>query len=784
MKSTAHFLFGVVPLLLGVGCLADPVSKEPAPTDTDEPVVDPADLDEDGDGYGAADDCDDTDPTVFPAGTEVCGGGDEDCDGTVDEGDAVGALLWYADTDRDGFGDPEAGTPACEAPVWSVSDATDCDDTDSATSPAGTEVCGGGDEDCDGTVDEDDAADAPTWYADADGDTFGDEGAPVFACESPPGAVADATDCDDLDPTVSPDGTEHCGGVDEDCDGAVDEASAADASSWYADADGDGYGDAGTLTVACVAPPGSVADAADCDDTDALVSPAGSEVCGGGDEDCDGEVDEDGGEGPLLWYADTDGDGFGDASVATLACRAPPGQVADATDCDDADDTVSPASPELCGGADENCDGVVDEDPSDAPSWYADTDGDGYGDAAFREVACVGPADTVTDATDCDDGDGTIHPGASDLGCDRVDDDCDGAADGRVVFTDTTGSETDVSAAFAAGTASAPTTYTISSAGSLAVCDGTWYARLVVDADPVSIVGAGSALTTLSAGGAGSVVTSLSSASVSLEGFTATGASTSAVYAGAAVDLDLTLDDVALTANDGTNGGGLHQELGTLSMDATSVTSNTAEYGWGGGLYLLDVATTITNSDISDNGAFNSPAYYAVKGGGVYISPGALTMSDTTLDGNWTSSAVGWGAAVYATAPIHLDRCEVTNNRVSANGYPGGFGALSVADGEIKNSWITDNTYFDDVVTAGIHQTGGTLVLDCSEDGGVLRNVGTASIVGGARVFGTLVSIGCDWGTGADDNYYTDIEFNWGSDVYWYGSAASFTCDAASETCY
>ena len=62
------------------------------------------------------------------------------------------------------------------------------------------------------------------------------------------------------------------------------------------------------------------------------------------------------------WYADADGDGFGDADETTAACEAPTGFIADATDCDDNDSAVSPSADEVCNGSDDNCDGTIDEE--------------------------------------------------------------------------------------------------------------------------------------------------------------------------------------------------------------------------------------------------------------------------------------------------------------------------------------------------------------------------------------------------------------------------------------
>ena len=179
-----------------------------------------APVDADGDGFAEADDCDDADPAVNPDATEVCDGVDNNCDDAVDEGLL---LTVYADTDGDGHGDDAAAVEACEVGADQAAEGGDCDDTDAAVNPDAEEVCDGLDNDCDGTVDNDDAADAPVWFADLDGDGFGDPENTTTACEQPSGFVSDATDCDDDAATVYPGADEICDGVDSDCDGTIGE---------------------------------------------------------------------------------------------------------------------------------------------------------------------------------------------------------------------------------------------------------------------------------------------------------------------------------------------------------------------------------------------------------------------------------------------------------------------------------------------------------------------------------------------------------------------------------
>lgn len=152
-----------------------------------------------------------------------------------------------------------------------------------------------------------------------------------------------------------------CDGVDDDCDGHPDD-DAPTTRAWYADADGDGYGDMATATVACTQPEGMIEDFRDCDDSDGAVHPdAPEDTCDGVDDDCDHDFDEDA-PTATTFYRDTDGDGFGDPADPVIGCAAPEGAVADDTDCEPAAALAHPGGAETCDGAlDEDCDGVTDE---------------------------------------------------------------------------------------------------------------------------------------------------------------------------------------------------------------------------------------------------------------------------------------------------------------------------------------------------------------------------------------------------------------------------------------
>ncbi|MGB5811103.1 MAG: putative metal-binding motif-containing protein [Polyangiales bacterium] len=135
-----------------------------------------------------------------------------------------------------------------------------------------------------------------------------------------------------------------------------------------------------------------------------------------GQRDCD----------PIPLYRDMDGDGYGDEEQLTAGCLRQ-GYVAMAGDCDDGRSDVYPDAPEQCNRRDDDCDGLMDEDPQ-LFSWYRDRDDDGFGDAEEIEESCLRPEGFVDNALDCDDEVDALSPGAAEV-CNGIDDNCNGLGD-------------------------------------------------------------------------------------------------------------------------------------------------------------------------------------------------------------------------------------------------------------------------------------------------------------------------------------------------------------------
>jgi hypothetical protein len=720
--------------------------------------------DRDNDGSMAGEDCNDEDGTIFPGAEEICDGLDNDCDGEVENLDT-----YYADVDGDGYGDPNETEQDCSQPQGYVLDDGDCDDTNAEVHPDAEEACNGEDDDCDGVIDDGVSQGTDTYYADTDGDGFGDAGSFVEACEQPDGYVSNDDDCDDTTDTRNPDATELCNGIDEDCDSSVDEG--ATGGAWYTDADGDGYGDDSTLDESCEQPAGTVATGGDCDDTTDQINPAAVEICNGIDDDCDGFTD-DGLSGTTTWYADADGDGHGDASSAKESCVTPVGYVTSSDDCDDTEATSYPGASETCDDLDNDCDGVIDDSPVDPTTWYVDADGDGYGDPSSSTTSCDAPVGYVSNDDDCLPADSSAYPSAVEY-CDGVDDDCDGTADDNPIdgdwyypdadgdgFGDATltfscdGADNDwdcndsdttepivvdtaTGSSSGSGTASSPKKTIQQGIDAASECvvvyAGTYAEDIDFGGKDLVVSGVEGADTTIIDGtGTGAVVSfegGESSAAV-LEGFTITGgtgrletsssswACTSvttctnyySIYCGGGIVVDgsdPTLRDLIVDGN-------------SLPAASTYTSGNDTyyTYSYGGGICLLGSAATLEGVDLQENDADQGGALYVDDVSNVDVSECYVT-ANTATDG---------GAFEVDGGVLTLTNVASTWNDATDDG-----GGVLVISGTL---YATNVTHGGDDAT-----NGGGIYLSGTSTGTVMNTI----IYGAATGVGVLVDSTSSW---------------------------------------
>jgi hypothetical protein len=430
-----------------------------------------------------------SDEGFVPAADEICDGLDNDCDGRVDEDeDEI-----VRDLDGDGIPDCRDGdidgdfVPEFD-PQGNV---LDCDGTNPDIHLNATEVCDGIDNNCDGVIDEENAAGCTELYWDEDEDGFGHSDIPALClCESVDDYTAtQAGDCNDGEPGTFPGAEELCNGIDDNCNGSIDDE--------YTDTDSDGVADCidgdddddGVLDGIdnCILV--SNADQTDTDgdglgnaceadsDNDGVCDDvvATLDVCSAGPDNCllvwnqdqldtdsdglgdlcDDDDDDDGVEDvedncvfiPNPDQNDNDDDGLGDLcdpdddddgvvdGEDNCVFTPNPNQndndddgLGDLCDPDDDNDEVcdsDEAIPGICSLGPDNCPNVANPD-------QADTDGDGTGDACVDD----NDGDGDPDASDCDDADPLIHHAAPEI-CDGVDNDCDGEID--EIFPDNDG---------------------------------------------------------------------------------------------------------------------------------------------------------------------------------------------------------------------------------------------------------------------------------------------------------------------------------------------------------
>jgi len=349
---------------------------------------------------------------------EECDGKDNDCDGETDEKDASGCTVYYIDHDNDGHGVASATACLCEPEgKYSTLTAGDCDDADDTVYPGAKEVCDGKDNDCNGETDPNGIPGSEKYFKDGDEDGYGNGNISALQCAPSAGYPTKVVgDCNDNDPEINPGHPEVCDGKDNNCDSVVD----GDVANVQCSTDC-GVGlevCVGGQLAACSAPiQNSCTDYGSCEvyTTCEACSATPAEQCNGEDDDCDGQIDED---------IPTTTCGLGTCEHTIDACHEGIIQACD---------PMEGWSEETCNGVDDNCDGDIDEGL--LKEFYPDADGDGYGDPNVLEIGCVNPGAYVLNALDCDDTNDAVKPGGDEV-CDGLDNDCDGVVDTLVDLCD------------------------------------------------------------------------------------------------------------------------------------------------------------------------------------------------------------------------------------------------------------------------------------------------------------------------------------------------------------
>ena len=347
-------------------------------------------------------------------------------------------------------------------------------------------------------------------------------------------------------------------------------------------------------------------------------------------------------------------------------------------DCDcslgDDDDTASDDDDTTPGDDDDTTSDDDDTTPGDDDDTSpVDADGDGW-----------------DEASDCDDTDATIHPGATEA-CNGVDDDCDSAVDEGcpgVCDAEVPGDYAAISSAVSG----------VVSGGTICVAPGTYYEELEIDRE-MNLVGTGGSALTIIEASSGSVIEVASGyAQVQIQGFTLTGGWANQGGGIYSMDSSLTLVDVALDGNVASNeGGGIYSAYTFLDLSGCALSNNDTGQN-GGGLYVEGGSLDLRDSRFIEN-------FADCPGGGVYLWTNA-TLDNVLFSGNEASAG---GAISIPDETASLNNVFVIGNLARVHNCNGGYyggsgggiyisdvGAYSTTEVEMTNVVVAGNDATDD----------------------------------------------------------------------------------------
>jgi predicted outer membrane repeat protein len=503
-----------------------------------------------------------------------------------------------------------------------------------------------------------------------------------------------------------------------------------------------------------------------------------------GAEDCNDSDPNVG--GPLAWYTDSDSDGYGDIDSEVFACSAPAGTLSEGGDCDDDSLFIHPGATEICDDLDNDCDGVIDQDATDAIDWYADLDEDTYGDVENTSTSCTQPDGHVEDSTDCDDADPLIYPGAEETYYDGIDGNCDpsdefdadGDGDDSSNYGGTDCDDQNVAIYGAApeicdgfdNDCNATTTEEgIVSVGSqvfiriqdgidvavagdtVSVCDGAFFESLTID-EAISLRSLnGPTKTTISAANTGGAPVVVNASDALISGFTITGGEgnpSAGMDLGGGVHFTdaagaLTIEASDIVNNFALRGAGIYS-AGTLTLDDVTVSGNLATE-WGGGIGS-EGGLLLRDSSIEGNEATDGAGVYLFSPSGLVF---ALSMdSSSSVNDNAASDMAG---GVYLCTDCNLDGGAITSNTADQGAGLFVEGTSFLNGCSISGAQITNNIAVS--AGGGIFLNGGvdlqSTTIDQNEvtktdgeGGGVYLQNGTLTMTGGSVIKGNKAALG------------------------------------------